>query len=92
MVPCGHVNGGLYELRSEYHTVACSVHPKKTFSLFLRFELGLSSYLLAFSLSFFPVPPFAILVRHFTPKGDSLWMADGHLSIPSVLIQEHTLE
>ena len=50
VVPCGLVSGGLYELRSEYHTIACSVYPKKTFSLFLNFELGLPSYLLAFSL------------------------------------------
>lgn len=50
VVPRGLVSEGLYELRSEYHTIACSVYPKKTFSLFLNFELGLPSYLLAFSL------------------------------------------
>ena len=90
VLPCGLVSGGLYELRSEYHTIACSVYPKKTFSLFLNFELGLPSYLLACSL-FSPISPFAMLVCHFTPQGDSLWMTDGHLSIPRVLIQEHTL-
>ena len=32
-----------------------------------------------------------MLVCHFIPKGDCLWMTDRHLSIPRVLIQEHTL-